>query len=104
MKRLLIFLFLMSSSVLAATGPYESKIKLIQATEMGNPYNTVWLQLNVTDSPCPSTNQYDRFTIANDVQESVLLAALMGGKTVKIYGAGTCVGDVEQINHLQIFP
>jgi hypothetical protein len=88
-----------------ATGPYEAYVDRLQATDVGNPYNTVFLTLNITNSPCTSTNDYDRFTITSKVQYATLLAAVMANKKVRIFGTGVCnTADVEDISNVQIFP
>ncbi len=103
MKLLFALVLLVVSQIsIASTGPYEATIKRIQATSIGNPYNTVYLNTLVSDSPCSSTNTHDRFTLANEVQYSMVLAAYMAGKSIKIYGTGECVSDIEQINNMQL--
>ncbi len=74
----------------ADTGPYISKIKVLQVTDVGEPYNTVFLLMDITNSPCSNTNQSDRFAIKNNAQHSTILAAVMSNKEVTIYGEGVC--------------
>jgi len=99
-----ICLVLFSASALA-TGPYTSKIKTLQAVNIGSDYNTVHLELNVTDSPCSSTNSFNRFTIMNNIQHSTVLAAVMAGKTITIYGTGSCnAAGNESIGNVRVSP
>lgn len=87
-----------------ATGPYEAYIDYVQTTDVGNPYNTVFLQMNISNSPCLSTNEHDRFTITTKVQQAALLAAVMGGKKVRIFGTGACnSADIEEISNVQLY-
>ncbi len=87
-----------------ASGPYEASIKKIQTTSIGNPYNTVWLDLDITTSPCSSTNQHNRYTLTSNVQHSTVLAALMAGKKITIAGSDTCINDIEQVSNIYIKP
>lgn len=98
-------ILLLASDIAAATGPYTSAIKVMQITSIDHPYNTVHLVIDVSDSPCTSTNQHDRFHVQNSLQHSGLLAALMAGKPVTIYGTGSCnsVG-IETIGDVRIGP
>ncbi|AWF82823.1 hypothetical protein BTJ40_19490 [Microbulbifer sp. A4B17] len=95
-------LFMASLNTSAATGPYTAHIKQIQATELGNPYNTIYLDLDITDSPCSSTNSLDRLTLYSEAQYSMALAAFMSDSQVTIYGTGECYFDIERINNMQI--
>lgn len=87
-----------------ATGPYEAYIDYVQTTDVGNPYNTVFVQMNISNSPCSSTNEHDRFTITSKAQHAALLAAVMAGKKVKVFGTGICnSANIEDISNVQIF-
>lgn len=89
----------------AQTGPYVSKIKQLQVTNVGSPYNTVFLEIDVTNSPCGSTNSNDRFTVTNEAQLSVILAAVMVDRQITITGTGSCNGaGVEDINSVVLKP
>ena len=89
----------------AATGPYTATISLLQATDVSDPWNTVWLNFDVTNSPCANTNVLNRFAITSSAQHAVILAAVMANKTITIYGTGTCnAGGIESIQALQISP
>lgn len=101
-KMTFLVLIIFTQISLASTGPYEAKVKRIQATDIGNPYNTIYLDVDVTDSPCGSTNVHNRFTLKNEAQYSMALSAFMGDIAVKIYGTGACVSGIEQINNMQI--
>ena len=104
-KLVLILLFVGSASNVLATGPYQAKIKTLQATSIGNSLNTVHLDMDVTDSPCSSTNANDRFTITSQAQLSVILAALMADKAIRIYGTGVCGGtNNESISDVRLSP
>lgn len=87
----------------ASTGPYEGTVSYIKSTDIGSAYNTVTLNLDVNDSPCPSTNELDRFTMTSEVQHTAALSALLSGKVVRIYGNGVCDGGVEQISSINLF-
>ena len=104
LKIIIIFIFIIFPIFASATGPYTSTIAKIQTTAIGSPYNTVWLTINVSDSPCSSTNVNNRFTIVNAEQQSTILAALMANKQITIYGTGTCSHDIEAINAVQLAP
>ncbi len=91
------------ASSVHATGPYTATIELLQATDIGNHHNTVFLNMNITDSPCSSTNTHDRFTITSEVQFSAVLAALMSGKSITIHGTGSCnASNIETISNVRI--
>ncbi len=99
-----IWLSFVSTSVFA-TGPYTSKIKTLQATSIGHPYNSVHLELDVNNSPCSGTNSYNRFTITSNAQYSTILAALMAGKDITIYGTGACnTVNIETVGDVRISP
>lgn len=86
-----------------ASGPYTANIKLIQATDVGNAYNTVYLDLDITISPCTSTNDYDRYTITTNAQHATILAAFLAGRQIKFMGTGACnSGNIEEISYVQI--
>ena len=92
------------STMTQATGPYVSEINFIQATKMGHSYNTVHLKNNITNSPCTSTNQFNRFNITSEVQQSVILSALLSEKVITIYGTGSCNGaNIETIGDVRIY-
>jgi len=90
----------------AQTGPFVSTINRLQVKGIGNPYNSVMLNLDITTSPCGSTNALNRFTITNNAQLSVVLAAVMSNKEVIIYGMGApCNGaEIEDISAIIIKP
>ena len=84
---------------------YESSIKQLQAEGIDDPFNTVYLNIDVTISPCSSTNSEDRFAIVNNAQHSAVLAALMANKTITISPSGSCnSGDIEEVNYVIIKP
>jgi hypothetical protein len=86
-----------------ASGPYTAYIKLIQATDVGNVYTAVALDLDITISPCTSTNQYDRYTITSNTQYATILAAFVSGRQITINGTGACnSGDIEDISSVVI--
>jgi len=104
---LMLHILIISSSASASqTGPFTSQIKQMQVKDVGNPYNTVHLVEDITTSPCASTNQFDRFTITNNVQHSTILAALMANKTITIYGKGAPCNsaNIEEISDIRISP
>jgi hypothetical protein len=97
--------FILLSNIAIASGPYTSKISMLQTTAVGSGNNTVFLVLDIVDSPCAGTNTYNRFAIVNNAQQSVVLAAVMTDKEITIYGKGTCNGSQnEPISALRIKP
>lgn len=83
--------------------PYESKIKFVQGEGIGDPYNTIHLDLDITNSPCQNTNDRDRFEVVNEVQQSVALAAIMSGRKVWVNSTGICnSANIETINSITI--
>ena len=104
-EALLLTLGLMCPALVNATGPYTATVERLQATDIGNPYNTVFLNLDITDSPCSSTNTHNRFTVTNETQLSAVLAALMANKTISIYGTGSCnFANVENVSAIVVKP
>ncbi len=100
---IVVFALLMPSLSLAVT--YDSKIKLLQVEGVGDAYNTVHLTLDITGSPCSSTNDADRFAIVNNAQQSAVIAAVMVDKTIKIMPTGNCnSGNIEEINFIMLKP
>jgi hypothetical protein len=88
-----------------ATGPYTARISTLQVTDVGSSFNNVFLQLDITNSPCASTNQHNRFTIRNNAQQSVVLAAVMADKPITIFGTGACnSGGNEEIQEVRVSP
>ena len=93
--------FFCSMSTLA--GSHNSLIKQLQGEGLEDPYNSIHLIKDVTDSPCTSTNESDRFAISNNVHQSLALAALIAGKKVYIGSTGQCnAANIETINFLTI--
>ena len=104
-KKLIVLILAVSVSGIAhATGPYNAKIKNLQISSTGNAYHTVWLHLDVTNSPCSGTNSIDRFVITSEEQLSLLLAAAFSqpSKPVSLYGTGTCAGPNERIAEVRV--
>lgn len=89
-------------SVATASTTYPGKITRIQAEGDGEPYNTVYLNYDVTDSACTSTNSLNRFTLTSDFQKSVALAAMLADKNVTIATDGQCRSNIEGINNIVI--
>ena len=88
-----------------ATGPYSSKIDKLQVADLQNPYNTVFLLHDITDSPCTSTNAHNRFAVDEEIQFSTILAAVMADKSITISGTGTCnAANVETIGTVTVRP
>ncbi|MEW6995698.1 hypothetical protein AADZ84_15720 [Colwelliaceae bacterium MEBiC 14330] len=100
--KILVILFgvLVTKSVLASS--HEAHISKIQTTDIGNPYNTVWLNKDITDSPCSSTNEHNRYTLSTNVQHSTALAALMANKKITVAGTGTCKNNIEIVSNIQL--
>ena len=105
-KTALIALLLALLSVeVFASGPYTTSIKKLQATDITSPYNTVFLNIDITESPCSSTNVHNRFAIVSNAQQSVILAAVLANKEITVTGLGTCnAADVEILNTVSISP
>jgi len=104
LKNSIIILCFMFCKDALATGPYEATVEQIQVVSIGSPFTAVYLDLDITDSPCSTTNSLDRFTLSNDAQYSMALTAYTSGQTLKINGTGACVSNVEQINNMIIKP
>lgn len=69
-----------------ASTDVTSKISKVQATDIGDPFHTVFVEVDVTSSPCAATNSGDRFTIVSESQYALILAASIAGKTVRTLG------------------
>lgn len=102
MKSILVVCLAFSAQLAYATGPYVATVKRVQITDIGDPTTSVWLNLDVTNSPCSGTNGYERFTLANEEQYSMALAAGLSGRIIIIYGTGQCTGDVEGIGSMML--
>ena len=90
---------------LANAGFYSSTIRHLQGEGLEDPYNSVRINLDVTDSPCSSTNSNDRFAISDPTQQSFALAALMANKEISIMSTGQCnAAGIETINYILIKP
>jgi len=88
-----------------ASGPYTSEIASVQVTELGLSTNTVFLKSDVTDSPCASTNQHNRFTIDTEEKQAVIFVAAAQNKPITIFGTGTCSGSgIEAISAVRFNP
>ena len=96
-------MFLTAAPFANATGPYTAYVTRIQATDVGNAYNTVFLDLDIAISPCTSTNDYDRYTITSDTQYATILAAFLTGRQIRVTGTGACnSANIEEISNVQI--
>ena len=107
MRKAILVLFgvFLSCYAYASTGPYVSTINTLQVLDIGHSYTTVHLTKDVTDSPCSSTNQFNRFTITSNAQLSLILAALMANKTIRVYGTGACNSvNIENISDVRVSP
>jgi hypothetical protein len=103
MKNLIISISLLLSSLSAYAVTYTSHIKQLQGEGLEDPYNSIHLNMDITGSPCGSTNTYDRFAISDNVHQSFALSALMAGKKVTIMPTGNCnSADIETINFITI--
>ncbi|MDV5168333.1 hypothetical protein [Photobacterium rosenbergii] len=89
-------------SVDVVSGSYSGNITKIQSEAIGDAYNTLYINVDISDSPCSDTNIKDRFTIVNTVQHSTELAALMASKRVTIQSNGVCRNDIEELNFIMI--
>ncbi|WP_444923457.1 hypothetical protein ACJJH9_16895 [Microbulbifer sp. DLAB2-AF] len=91
-------------STAAATTYTDLDIDKIQGEGISDPYNTIHVKNDITNSPCSSTDQIDRFAIVNEVQQSVALAALMAGKKITIDTTGSCnSANIEIVNYIMIY-
>lgn len=98
-------ILIISLPSLAQTGPFTATIDWLQIKDIGNPYNTVALNLDITNSPCANTNSGNRFEVLNNAQQSTVLAAVMANKEIKIFGTGTCnTANIEKISAIRIEP
>lgn len=83
---------------------YNGFIERLQTEEVGSPYNTLYLAQDVTESPCVSSNQSNRFAISNEMQYSAALSALMANKEVLIGTTGDCnAASIETINLIMLY-
>ena len=101
---LLLILTILPISFALARDAYSGKILRIQSEGIGDPYNTLYLDRDVINSPCKSSNQNNRFTIVNNAQQSTALAALMADKSITIMTTGVCnAADIETLNYIMIY-
>ncbi|TVZ40341.1 hypothetical protein P886_4768 [Alteromonadaceae bacterium 2753L.S.0a.02] len=85
-------------------GVYTATIDRIQAEGIGDNFNVIYPNVNITDSPCTRTNNENRLTIKNEAQMSVALAALISDKKVTIQGSGNCnEAGIETANYIMIY-
>lgn len=107
-KNVLLFAALLTTFIVAtvsASGPYTSEILPVQSTKLSSPYNVVFLKLDISDSPCGGTNQFNRFHINSEEQQTAIFLAAAQGKQISIFGTGTCnVGDIELISAVRYIP
>ena len=103
MKFILGIMLLGASTFSLSSTTYPGKITKIQAEGDGEPYNTVYLDFDVTNSPCSSTNDINRFTFTSEFQKSVALAAMLADKRVTIATDNLCKSNIEGINNIVIF-
>ena len=90
-------------SSISMAGTYNGDIKQVQSEGLDDPYNTIHLEMDVTDSPCSNSNDRDRFQIMNEIQHSAALAALIAGKEVEVNTNGRCNGgNIEEVNYITI--
>jgi len=90
-------------SVSASAVTYTSSIKQLQGEGLEDPFNSIHLELDITSSPCSSTNASNRFAISDNVHQSFALAALMAGKKVTLMPSGSCnSANIETINYIII--
>ena len=101
MKKAVFILLMITSKFVFATD-YFGYIKHLQVEGVGDDYNTLWLDIDITDSPCSNTNSVDRLTIANDARQSAALAAFIAKKQVRVQTNGICKSDIEQINFIML--
>jgi predicted RNA methylase len=89
-------------SATADAAVYEGKVLSVDATALGNPYNSVAVDTDMSASPCATTRANKIVTLRTDVQTSVALAAFMSDKTVVITSTETCVSNIEQIHGIKV--
>lgn len=84
---------------------WEAKIKKIQVEGLGDDYNVVYLDHDITDSFCSRTNQENRLTIVNEAQQAAALSALMVGKTVQVMEKGNVCNaqGFAEVNYIMIY-
>lgn len=107
-KSLLLFITLFStfsSAAVYASGPYTSEILSVQSTKLSSLYNVVFLKSDITDSPCSSTKQFNRFHIGSEEQQAAIFLATAQGKLISIFGTGTCnTANIELISAVRYIP
>jgi hypothetical protein len=102
MRLLLLCLFFTSS--VSATTVSNTYITRIQAEGLEDPYNTLYMDADLSKSPCANTQARKRLAIVNETQHSTALAALLANKKVTVMGTDRCnsVG-IETINFITIY-
>lgn len=104
MRILILTIVIISASVHAARN-YTSKVEAVQVEGLNDPYNSIHLVFDVTDSPCSSTNANDRFAISDSSHQAAALAAVVANKEIGLMPTGTCnAADIERINYILIRP
>ena len=97
---------ILASNFANAGGPYVSKVETVSIAAEGSAYTAVFLDLDITNSPCSSTNQHDRFTLISDGQISVVLLAVATDSDVTVYSNGVCDtgSNIEEASSIRIAP
>ncbi|WP_444903817.1 hypothetical protein ACJJIU_00215 [Microbulbifer sp. CnH-101-E] len=91
-------------SAAMATTYQQVEIEKIQGEGIDDVYNSVHIKTDVNNSPCQSTNSTDRFAIVNNVQQSIVIAALMAGKKITIDTTGVCNdANIEIVNYIMLY-
>lgn len=108
MRKLFLSLSLMAS-VSAYAGGITSNVSFIQVNA-----GTSWPELVAikftsmpTNSPSCATDSHGRFatslsTEAGKAIYSMALAAQASGKTLEVFGKGTCIASLEEIDYIRI--
>lgn len=84
-------------------GSYTGLIKQLQVEGIGEAHNTLYIDLDITDSPCASTNSLNRLTLKNNAQQSAAMAALIANKVVTLHTQGVCSSTIEEINYIMLY-
>ncbi|WP_444940166.1 hypothetical protein ACJJI3_15065 [Microbulbifer sp. ZKSA004] len=105
MKKFLAATILLAFSANVFSAAWTAKITKIQAEGIGENYNVLYLDTDITNSMCENTNAQDRITIVNEAQHSTALAALMAGKIVQVMESGANCNEagLANINYIMIY-
>lgn len=104
MKKLFGFILISFSCSAFAGNAWDGYITKIQAEGIGDNFNVIYLDVDITNSACQKTNDGNRLTIVNNAQQGTALAALMAGKKVRVMETGACnSAGLADVNYVMIY-